>query len=180
MQASIPSADRETRLIALLAASCLFFSLIEYLIPKPLPFMRLGLANLPILFSLNLLQPRKIVLLIVLKVLGQGLVNGTLFSYIFLFSAAGSFSSGMVMLLLFRLLKTRVSMLGLCLAGALTSNLIQLTMARYIIFGKSALLIGPPFLAIGTISAVILGVFAERFLAESRWYREKLDQAGKQ
>ncbi|MDR1230490.1 MAG: heptaprenyl diphosphate synthase, partial [Spirochaetaceae bacterium] len=30
---------------ALLGAFCLFLSSIEYMIPKPLPFMRLGIAN---------------------------------------------------------------------------------------------------------------------------------------
>ena len=66
---------------ALLGALSLFLSTLEYLIPKPLPFIRLGLANLPILIALFLLPPKFIFLLIGLKILGQGLVNGTLFSY---------------------------------------------------------------------------------------------------
>jgi heptaprenyl diphosphate synthase len=169
----MPSASRETHLVAMLAAFCLFFSMIEYLIPKPLPFMRLGLANLPVLIALFLLPDRKILLLIFLKVLGQGLVNGTLFSYIFLFSAAGSFSSGIVMLLVYKAAHRKVSLIGICLAGALVSNLVQLILARFFIFGKSAFIIGPPFLIIGTVSALILGAFAEQFTGTSRWFAEQ-------
>ncbi|MCK5201492.1 MAG: Gx transporter family protein, partial [Spirochaetales bacterium] len=35
--------------IALFAAFCIFLSTVEYLIPKPFPFFRLGLANFPII-----------------------------------------------------------------------------------------------------------------------------------
>lgn len=172
----MPSVSRETHLVAMLAAFCMFLSIIEYLIPKPLPFMRLGLANLPILIALTLLPGRKILLLTALKVLGQGLVNGTLFSYIFLFSAAGSLTSGLIMMAVYFLLKQRVSNVGICLSGALGSNLVQLVLARFLIFGKSALIIGPPFLIIGSVSAIILGVFADRFINSSLWYRDRLEE----
>jgi len=66
--------------IALMGALCLFFSTLEYLIPKPFPFFRLGLANLPILLSLSIFNPADVLLLVALKVIGQGLVNGTLAS----------------------------------------------------------------------------------------------------
>ncbi len=75
----------EKKTAALLAAFCMFLSILEYLIPKPLPFMRIGLANLPVLLSLVLLPVRGTALVVFLKVLGQGLINGTLFSYIFVF-----------------------------------------------------------------------------------------------
>ncbi|MBN2659325.1 MAG: Gx transporter family protein [Spirochaetales bacterium] len=170
MEKSMQSVSREAHMVAMLAAFCMFFSMIEYLIPKPLPFMRLGLANLPILIALFLLSDRKILLLIFLKVLGQGLVNGTLFSYIFLFSAAGTLCSGTAMLLIFKAAGKRVSLIGICLAGALVSNMVQLVLARFFIFGRSAFIIGPPFLIIGTVSALILGFFAERFVEQSKWF----------
>ena len=71
-------------------ALCFFLSTIEYMIPKPLPFLRLGLANIPILLAIDILPLPAYSVLVLLKILGQGLIGGTLFSYIFLFSAAGS------------------------------------------------------------------------------------------
>ena len=47
-------ADRAD-LTALLGAFCLFLSAVEYMLPKPLPFMRLGIANLPILLAVDIL-----------------------------------------------------------------------------------------------------------------------------
>ena len=44
--------------------------------------------------------------------------------------------------------------------------------ARLLIFGESAWLIAPAFLITGTVSALLLGLFAERFVARSRWLRE--------
>ena len=159
----------EKNTAALLAASCMFLSILEYLIPKPLPFMRVGLANLPILLSLALLPVRGTALVVILKVLGQGLINGTLFSYIFVFSAAGSFTSGIVMILVFQLCGRYISMTGVSVLGALSSNMVQIAAAAYFIFGKAAFLIAPPFLILGTVSAVVLGVAAEEFLRKSEW-----------
>src|SRR5690554_2149317 len=103
--------------VALLAACALFLSTIEYLIPKPLPFMRLGLANLPLIIALGLLNWKEYLLLALLKVLGQALITGTIFSYIVLFSLAGTAASIVAMLLTYNLLKSRVSLIGVSIAG---------------------------------------------------------------
>ncbi len=90
------SDDRD--LVAFLGGLCLFLSTVEYLVPKPIPFLRIGIANLPLLIGLDLLSPGRLLLVACLKVIGQGLVSGTLTSYVFLFSAAGTFTSALAML----------------------------------------------------------------------------------
>ncbi len=160
--------------IAMFAAFCIFLSTVEYLIPKPFPFFRLGLANLPILISLIIFKPKDIVLLIVLKIFGQGLITGTLFSYIFLFSAAGSFASGIVMIALILLLKSKISLVGVSIAGALASNIVQLLFAKLFIFGESVKYIAPPLLLMGLISASILGLMADKFINRSKWLEGRL------
>lgn len=159
--------------VALLAAFALFLSTIEYVIPKPVPYMRIGLANLSVLIGLTYLNLREYALLAVLKVLGQGIVHGTLFSYIFLLSAAGSFSSALVMLLIFRTASRRVSLIGISAAGAFASNLAQILLAGVMLFGSAAWLIAPPFLAAGLIASVVLGIFAEKFSRESLWLKKR-------
>ncbi|MDR3122387.1 MAG: Gx transporter family protein, partial [Treponema sp.] len=66
--------------LALLGAFCLFLSTIEYMIPKPLPFMRIGIANLPLMLALDIFPFHVFLALIAIKVLGQALITGTLFS----------------------------------------------------------------------------------------------------
>ncbi len=170
--------ERSSRIevIALLGAFALFLSTLEYLIPKPIPFIRIGLANLPILLSLSILSPREVVLLILIKIFGQGLVNGTLFSYTFLFSFAGSFTAGAAMLGLHRLFKKRISPVGLSVFGALGSNMMQLLLARVLIIGPGALLIAPPILGIGLFSSILLGIFARSFESRSAWYARWIRQ----
>jgi heptaprenyl diphosphate synthase len=155
----------------MLGAFCLFLSTIEYLIPKPLPFMRIGIANLPLMLALDILPFGEFVLLALLKVAGQGIVTGTLFSYILLFSLAGTFVSALSMYALRRLLGPgRVSMLGISVLGALLSNGAQLVLARVFVFGPSVRYIVPPFLAMGLITGAGLGLFCERFIGKSQWY----------
>jgi len=157
--------------LALLGSLCLFLSAIEYLIPKPLPFMRIGLANLPLLLALDIFTPGEFFLLALLKVLGQGIIGGTLFSYVFLFSLAGTFASAVLMYLLRKFFgKKRLGFAGLGCAGAMASNGVQLILARYLIFGASLRYLIPPFLASGFITGIALGLICACFCRHSRWY----------
>ncbi|MDR1250042.1 MAG: Gx transporter family protein [Treponema sp.] len=167
------------RTLAILGALCLFLSTIEYLIPKPVPFMRIGIANLPLMLALDILPFGDFLLLTLIKVIGQGLVTGTLFSYILLFSLAGTFVSALSMYALRRLLgPKRISMTGISVAGALLSNAAQLVLARAFIFGTSVRYIVPPFLAMGAITGTILGILCERFIGKSRWREKELSPQG--
>ena len=156
--------------IAILAAFSLFLSTVEYMIPKPVPFMRIGLANLPIIIGLSLFSLPELLLLTLLKIVGQGLVNGTLFSYIFLFSAGGSLASMLVMYAVYTLLGRFTSYIGISIAGAIVSNIVQLLLAHFILFGSSIWMIAPPFLLMGFITSIFLGIFANVFTGKSRWY----------
>ena len=156
-------------LTSFLGGLCLFLSTIEYLFPRPVPFMRLGLANLPILFSLRLLPFPYIMLLVLLKIIGQGLISGTLVSYVFLFSAAGSFTSAIIMFMVFKIPSNFISLIGVSVLGALAGNVIQLILSVKFIFGESAWVIAPLFLAIGTVSSFLIGLFAKKFMEKSNW-----------
>jgi len=166
------SDEKSLSLLSFLAALSLFLSAIEYMIPKPVPFMRIGLANLPVLLAFRLLPPQLVLFLVLIKVVGQGLIQGTLFSYVFLFSVTGSFSSVLVMLGMYYLFKNRITLVGVSISGAVTSNSVQIIMARLFVFGKAAWLIAPPFLGIGLVSGFLLGLFAEAFWKKSRWVKE--------
>ena len=164
--------DATLELIAFLGAVSLFFSTIEYIIPKPVPFFRLGLANLPIIVTLSFFKPKHTLLLVLLKVLGQGLINGTLASYVFFFSLAGSFASVFAMLLAHRLGGRWTSLIGVSIFGAVASNVVQVLLSVLFVFGTSAWVIAPLFLILGSASGVAIGFFAERFFETSGWLGE--------
>ncbi|MCL1815712.1 MAG: Gx transporter family protein [Treponema sp.] len=155
--------------LALLSAFCFFLSALDHLIPKPLPFMRIGLANLPLLIAMDIFSSKRFFLLALIKILGQGLITGTLFSYVALFSLAGTAVSAAFMFLLRR--HCRISLVGTGIAGAFVSNAAQLFLARFFLFGEGARYLVPPFLAMGILSGGFLGFFAEAFSAQSQWIR---------
>ncbi|MDR2632032.1 MAG: Gx transporter family protein [Treponema sp.] len=166
---------REEATAALLGGFCLFLSTLEYLIPKPLPFMRLGLANVPLMLALDILDLPYLALLVLIKVLGQAIISGTLVSYIGLFSLAGTCCAASAMYLLRRLLSPKhLSFIGISVIGALCSNGAQLILAEVFIFGSTVKFLVPPFLISGILTGTSLGLFCETFISRSRWYHQQL------
>ncbi|MDR1839667.1 MAG: Gx transporter family protein [Treponema sp.] len=162
----------ERKNLALLGAFCLFLSAIEYMIPKPLPFMRIGLANLPLMLALDIFPLKAFLVLVCVKVFGQALITGTLFSYVFLFSLAGTFFSALLMYALRRIFgRDRITFIGIGAAGAMVSNAAQLALAHVFIFRENVRYITPPFLAAGLVTGIVLGIFCETFIRRSQWYR---------
>jgi heptaprenyl diphosphate synthase len=165
------------KVLALLGAFCLFLSTVEYMIPKPLPFIRLGIANLPLLLALDILPFSSFLLLICVKSLGQAVITGTLFSYVFLFSLGGTAVSALSMYGVRKYLgKERISLIGTGTIGAFLSNVTQLGLAGIFVLGQSMIYIIPPFLAAGTITGFALGLFCELFTRRSVWYARRLEE----
>ncbi|MDR3138814.1 MAG: Gx transporter family protein [Treponema sp.] len=165
--------------VALLGAFCLFLSTLEYMVPKPIPFIRIGLANVPLLIALDIFPWRVFAFLALLKVLGQALITGVLFSYVFLLSLVGTCASAAAMYLLARCLdRSRIGFTGIGVTGALVSNLSQLFLARFFILGAGVKFLLPPFLISGMLTGTALGLFCEAFTARSAWYRRARGLAG--
>jgi heptaprenyl diphosphate synthase len=91
---------------------------------------------------------------------------------VFLFSLAGSVLSAAAMYGLRRLFGGHISLAGISVAGAFVSNGAQLVLARFFLFGESAVYLAPPFLAAGIVSGAALGIFADTFAARSRFLRD--------
>lgn len=149
----------------------MFLSMIEYAIPKPIPFMRLGIANMGIMLSLYVLPIRQVLFLTLIKVFLQALISGTFFSYIFIFSFVGSFASVFAMLLSKNIFKSKISFLGICLSGALANNLSQILLSYLMIFKISTSFIAPILLISGFISSIVLGTLTQKFVSDSSWYK---------
>lgn len=165
-----PRAPVRTDLVAFFGALSLFFATLEYLIPKPIPFFRLGLSNLPLLVSLGFFSFREQLLLLLLKVVGTGIVNGTLTSYVFLFSTGATVASFIVMYGLHRVVPARLlSLTGISLAGALASNAVQIVLAITIVYGPASGVVAPWYFGLGTFTGWAMGWGATAFARHSKW-----------
>jgi len=166
---------KDDKALPFFAGFCFFLSLIDILVPKPIPFFRLGLANLAIMLSMDVLSHRSFFALLLVKILGQAMLSGTMFSYIVLFSFLGTISSAFVMYVLNFLRKKRlISFIGISMLGAFASNASQFFLARFVILGEGAYFILPPFLLVSLISSIILGLVANTFYTTSLWYESLL------
>ncbi|WP_288604985.1 Gx transporter family protein [uncultured Treponema sp.] len=158
--------------IAFFSALCFFLSALEYAVPKPLPFFKIGFANLPILISLSVLKKKETMLLVFLKIFLQAVISGTLFSYVFVFSFAGSVASGLFMMLAYFIFRSKISFIGISVCGGLANNVAQIFLAGIFMFGSNVKFIASPMLCASFFTSLALGSFAENFCRKSVWFNE--------
>jgi len=132
--------------IAYLSALTLLFSYAELLIPRFVPFFRLGLGNIAILVSFSL-NPLDFLLLTVIKAVASSLVAGTLFSPFFVISLAQSVVSGFVMYCIAKVFHGRlISVYGISMTGSACSALIQILLSSLYLGQGTMALLGPMLL----------------------------------
>ncbi|MGL5088367.1 MAG: Gx transporter family protein [Cetobacterium sp.] len=145
----------------------LYLSLIETLIPKPFPWMKLGLANIASIIALEKFDEKMALEILLLRILIQGMMLGTLFSPSFIISLISGGASTLLTILLFRYRKN-LSLIAICISGAFIHNLVQLVVVYFLLFrnisiiSKSIFIFIWGFLFMGCISGVITGYICER------------------
>ena len=155
------SRNKQNKSLAYLCALTLLFSYAEMILPRILPFFRLGLANTVILIALEIDFP-SFIALAVLKAAAASLMGGTLFSPFFLISLAQSLLSALVMRLLYKLFsKKLLSLYGISIAGSAVSALVQIGLASLYLGAGTFSLLGP-MLIFNTISGCITAFFCEK------------------
>ena len=141
--------------IARLAALTLIFSYAELMLPRVVPFFRLGLGNAALLMGLSLdLTFPAFMLLAVVKAVVANLMAGTLFSPFFLVSFAQSLVSALIMFGLWRVSRAGregdgrklLSLYGISVCGAAASALVQITLSSLYLGQGTWSLLGPMLL----------------------------------
>jgi heptaprenyl diphosphate synthase len=122
--------DKRVFFIGYLATMAIFLSIIEAVIPKPLPWMRIGFANAITLYAFGVLRPREVLTLVMARVLATSLLLGTFLSIGFLLSLVSTLSSFAVMLLLYTTARRIFSLIGISILGAAASNAAQLAVVN--------------------------------------------------
>jgi heptaprenyl diphosphate synthase len=152
---------------AFLATLAIFLAIAESIIPKPLPWMRLGLANAITLYAFGVFKPREVLLILVARIVAASLLLGTFLSMGFVLSLTGALSSFVIMLLLYRIRGRWVSLVGISIMGAVTSNAAQLAVVNALFVGSRFSYYLLPFLFLfALIGGTVSGLFG-RFLTEN-------------
>ncbi len=147
-------------LLAFFTSLAITIYVLENLIPKPLPFMKLGLANVVVLLLIwkgNYLAG--IVVLISKTILG-GLLTGLLFSPMTVISLGASLTAFILMFLAIRS-KFGFSLQGVSIIGATGHNLMQLAIVNWLLIRSIAVWkLLPLMILLGMITGLITGYLA--------------------
>ena len=143
-------------------ALALIFSYIETLVPLPIaiPGIKIGLANLIIVFALYKLKIGEVTVLSVVRVLLVGALFGSLFSVIY--SLAGAIVSLGVMYLLKK--TEKFSVIGISMAGGVFHNIGQLIVAGIVLESLSVIYYAPVLLVAGVVTGIVIGIVSNEVI----------------
>lgn len=147
---------KKTAYLGLFAAIAIIFGYVESLIPffAGIPGMKLGLANLAILFILEKYSWKEAALVSTVRILVIGFLFGNMFSI--LYSLAGAALSLTVMTLMKKF--SGFSILGISVAGGVSHNIGQLIVASLIVENTSLLYYAPALLISGVVTGLLIGL----------------------
>lgn len=148
--------------LGLFAAVAIIFGYVESLIPffAGIPGMKLGLANLAVLFILEKYTWKEAALVSVIRIFIIGFMFGNLFSI--LYSLAGAALSLTVMTLMQK--KSGFSILGISVAGGVSHNIGQLLIACLITMTSGLIYYAPALLISGVITGLLIGTLTNEVL----------------
>lgn len=150
----------ETLHIALLAAYAVGLHSIEALIPTPIPWLRLGLANIITLVTLYLYGFKGGMTVTLTRVFIRSLLAGTFLGPAFIMSLGGGLVSTIIMWAAISAFRKLLSPVSVSIFGAIAHNVTQLFLA-YFLFVKqieAILIVSPVILFFGIITGVFNGI----------------------
>lgn len=158
---------KKTAYLGILAGISIIFGYVESLIPffAGIPGIKLGLANLAVLFVLEKYTWREAALVSMVRIFVIGFLFGNMFSI--LYSLAGALLSLTVMALM--KWKSGFSILGISVSGGVSHNIGQLIVAALIVENMSFFYYAPVLLISGTITGLLIGILTREVLKRIRF-----------
>ena len=147
---------------ALMIALAMILSFVESQIPSffPIPGIKLGLANIAVIFALYRLSIKDAIVVSLIRVVVISTLFGT--SLTLAYSLSGAVLSLLIMVLLKKL--DRFSIVGVSVAGGISHNIGQIIMA-IILMHNSVISYYLPFLIIsGIVTGVVIGLVSAKIV----------------
>ncbi len=149
--------------VALLSAYALALYGFEALLPTPIPWLRLGLANIITVVALILYGFRTAMMVTLIRIILASIFTGTFLGPSFMLSFSGGVLSTAAMGAVFILTGDLFGPVGLSIIGALFHNMAQLTLAYFLFIQRieAVLIISPVIILIGTLTGLANGVISD-------------------
>jgi len=161
--------------IALLSAYAIALHGFESLLPSPIPWLRLGLANIITLVALCLYGLRVAMMVTLIRVTLSSLFTGTFLGPGFMLSMGGGVTSTLAMGYVLYLSPRLFSPVGLSVLGALFHNMAQVLLAYVLIIQRlgAILLISPFIIFLGVVTGTVNGIVATLIIQNLKKNSEK-------
>ena len=165
--------DRTRRLttFALLASLAMILSFIESRIPAfvAIPGVKVGLANIAVLFALYRLGTKEAILISVIRIIAVSMLFGTPMSAIYSFGGAAL--SFLIMILLKNF--TPASEVSVSVAGAVGHNIGQIIVACILLETNFVIYYLPFLLLSGTLAGVVIGIVSALVIKRVRIKKQR-------
>ncbi|OGF44461.1 MAG: hypothetical protein A2231_10540 [Candidatus Firestonebacteria bacterium RIFOXYA2_FULL_40_8] len=135
---------------AMLVACASVLQIAEFLLPSPLPGVKLGLANIVTLVVLSELGFKAALEVAILRTVVSSLIVGTFLSPTFLMSLSGAFVSTLVMGSIYKIF----GLISVSVIGSVTHIAVQMLLVYLLLIKNTAVFLMLPWLG---LSAVIMG-----------------------
>lgn len=146
---------RKITWLALLAAIGTLLFMVEAVIPRPLPWLKPGLANMTTLTALYLFGLPEALIVAVMRIFIGSLFTGSFMNPAFLLSISGSLVATLIMGACIRYCPHFFSIIGISVLGATMHNVVQLIIASLLFVGHIQLFYLFPLIS---LSALLTGV----------------------
>lgn len=148
--------------MGLFTALAMIFGYVEAIMPISvgIPGVKLGLANIVVVFSLYRLKPSEAFLINVVRIVLVSFMFGNL--SVMLYSLAGGVASFAAMVLLKK--SDQFSVYGVSVVGGIFHNAGQLIVAMLVLETVSLVYYGPVLLISGLVTGLVIGITAKEVL----------------
>ena len=150
--------------MSMLLSISIVLGIIESFLPLfdgSIPGLKIGLANIVIIFTLYTYGLKEAILISIIRVFVIGLLRTGLFNYPFFFSLSGAFVSVVVYLLK----KIKIfSIVGISVCGALSHNLAQIFTSYFLLKVNSVFIYLPYLLIFSIPTGIIVGIVSKSLL----------------
>lgn len=141
--------------LSLLVSVALVLSIIESMIPLPIPIpgVKLGLVNIVFLTTLVLFGFKESIIVVIVRGLAMSIATGNISGLIYSFPS--SIMSTAIMAIVYKKFSEYFSLIGVSLFGAITFNVVQICMASLIMQNIKMFV----YLPIMSLTSIFTGCF---------------------
>ncbi len=151
---------QKKKIYIFLIGFAIVLNIVENLIPKPVPWFRLGLTKIALLLVVYSFDFKYVIVFPVFRTVVAFLITGLLFTPVFLWSISGSICSAVLMYILVHSKVSKYfSLYGVSISGAVTHSIIQWLLIIYF-FDLHYVMVLPFVLLLAVVSGFVTAYFA--------------------